>query len=1495
MIRYRERTNHEGKRTMKLGRRILTGAAAVLAGVGGLALGPLARPAMAANPVRILNSGAQNGTQAQWLESQSLEEGNNKTVVATFLVEHAAGRRITGARIDSNWNGTDDTPSATVTSVTPQFYGSGTTNFLETSRVTVTFNVNTPSISNGSGRGDYPIRLRVQDDQGNQSQTVSATVHVVDNTNDGTCVLGVCAPDGNQDYPRMKAVSGQVGTTTTPGTNLTYSFTCDDVDTDVLSSDDDCDRARIRWRRLNDGVTGGDFEMTGIDDNSSRSFTMSFPTRGYYVVEAQLGNENGNYPDTGGATQGWWRIGSALVNSATLPTATLSFSGAGVFDSSPPSVNAGGAANAVASVSDTDGAVQVLEWDATNDGTFERREYRVPKGPGSSSGAVDDLTYAPLSGSQLVQAVNTATPGTRTVAVRAVDNGGLDAADALRRTGATHTAQIRVNAIPVAHDVTMNISEDAPAVTVNLVSSDADNQPLTAAQRVYTITSAPPASAGTLNCATIPVCTFTPAPNFNGTTSLTYTVADGPATSGVNAGQAWATSAPATVTINVTPVNDAPIVDAQTVTTPEDTPLTFAVSASDIDGGQTLTFSADTQPANGTVTCSGTDGTAPYTGSCTFTPAADFNGQTSFVVRATDNGTPSLSGTATITIDVTPVNDAPQAVDQSFTIDEDAGPQSFTLAGSDVDLDPLTFAVVAPPPTGGTVNCAGAACTFTPEADFNGTSVITFTVTDTGVPPLSATGTVTFHVAPVNDPPQALAQTVTTDEDLPVDVTLTADDIDTPAAGLHFSAPTGANGPDHGSLVEVAEPVFTYSPDPDYFGGDQFDFTVSDGEYESTATVLVTVNPVNDPPETPSPQAFATDEDTATIISLSASDIDGDALTFEVVDGPQNGQLVGDLPDVGYVPDPDFHGADSFTFVVRDGNGGEAHGVATIAVAPVNDRPVASSVVVTTAEDTPVTLHLEGSDVDGDTLTFTVLTPSPSALGDLTCDTAGSCTYVPAANANGADNFVFEVNDGEDFDTADVTIVITPVNDPPTVAPITSVSTDEDTPLAISLHATDDDGDDLTFVTGEPVVGTLSGVAPALVYAPAPDFNGSDSFAYTVSDGTATVSASVVITVVPVNDPPSVVPVSVETAEDTPVVLVLAASDVDDDPSDLVIDPGAPAVGTLDCAPVGAELHCTYTPPTDFVGTVQWTYGAVDDDGASASALVTVGVASENDPPVAEGPTSVVTAEDTPVAVTLAASDVDGDELTYSILTEPANGALDGSGATLVYTPAADYSGPDSFEFLVEDGRGGSDTLTVAITVTPVNDAPVALPAVVSGDEDTPSTFQLQATDVEGDPLTFAVVAGPAHGAVACDPAGACTYTPDPNYAGLDSFTFSVSDPDGAASTATVSISVAAAPLVPTRLTAEPVLLTLGPVFRATLRTDAGAPVAGRVVVFRAGGQVRCQAVTNANGLAQCGAPLLDLLALLNLGYDASFAGDYDHAPSTARGPLVRVAGLSLF
>ena len=193
--------------------------------------------------------------------------------------------------------------------------------------------------------------------------------------------------------------------------------------------------------------------------------------------------------------------------------------------------------------------------------------------------------------------------------------------------------------------------------------------------------------------------------------------------------------------------------------------------------------------------------------------------------------------------------------------------------------------------------------------------------------------------------------------------------------------------------------------------------------------------------------------------------------------------------------------------------------------------------------------------------------------------------------------------------------------------------------------------------------------------------------------------------------------------------------------------------------------------------------------------MLTVRYASEqpgNHPPLADS-LSVDTDEDTAKAITLNATDGDGDILTYAILTPPAHGALSGTLPNVIYTPGANYHGSDSFTFKANDGKADSNTATVSVTVIAVNDAPAANPQSVTTNQNTAKAVTLTANDADGDILTYVVVTPPAHGTLSGTLPN-LTYTPAANYTGPDSFTFKANDGKADSKITTVSITVSSPP-----------------------------------------------------------------------------------------------------
>ena len=628
-----------------------------------------------------------------------------------------------------------------------------------------------------------------------------------------------------------------------------------------------------------------------------------------------------------------------------------------------------------------------------------------------------------------------------------------------------------------------------------------------------------------------------------------------------------------------------------------------------------------------------------------------------------------------------------------------------------------------------------------------------------------------------NTPPVAIDQSLETLEDTALEISLDVTDPEGDLLAVEF-----VQVPEHGVLSIVEGTRVRYVPDPDFFGADGFIYRVSDGELDSEdALVTIAVLPVNDAP-TASGQSVIVDEDQNLTITLSGQDVDGDALSFSVISGPANGALSGSGANLNFTPYPDFNGVDSLQFVVSDGVETSQPAMISISVTPVNDAPTANGQTVSVDEDQNLTITLTGQDVDGDALDFIILTgPANGVLSG----SGANLSYAPGSNYNGADNFQFVVSDGvAQSATASVSITIQAVNDAPVGQDFDLVG-DEDSVIALSLEGSDVDGDVLSFqLVDQPANGSISGTGSDLTYTPIADFNGQDQFSYQLSDGQIGAGPyAVTITVNAVNDLPVVVGESVATDEDVSLAVTLSASDVDGDILTFAITSG-PGNGTLS----GLAPDLLYTPNPDYFGDDSFTVVANDGTANSDPANVTISIVAVNDAPIGEQ-MSVVGNEDQTLAINLTGLDVDGDPLSFAVLSAPTNGALSGTPPNLTYTPTQDFNGSDTFAFLANDGSVDSSAANVEITILPVNDAPQANADSVSVDQGSSVAITLAGFDVDGDALTFITTKQPSQGALSGS-GGNLVYAPSPTYSGIDSFDFVANDGTASSSPATISITV---------------------------------------------------------------------------------------------------------
>jgi len=378
-----------------------------------------------------------------------------------------------------------------------------------------------------------------------------------------------------------------------------------------------------------------------------------------------------------------------------------------------------------------------------------------------------------------------------------------------------------------------------------------------------------------------------------------------------------------------------------------------------------------------------------------------------------------------------------------------------------------------------------------------------------------------------------------------------------------------------------------------------------------------------------------------------------------------------------------------------------------------NLAPVATDDVTSTTQGTSITVPVltNDSDPNGDTL---VVTGATSGQGGSVTFTAASVTYTPTAAFSGTDAFAYTIADGRGgIASASVFVtVLASVNAAPVANP-DSTTTNVGVPVAIAVltNDTDANGDTLAVVSvTQGLNGTVTTDGVLVQYVPNAGFIGPDNFTYTISDPAgATASALVTITVIDpvVNQPPLAVPDTATTDQGLAVAIPVLANDIDPDQNPLsVITVSLPVNGSASTD--GSIVF--YSPNPAFVGTDSFSYTISDGRGGESFASVTVTV-NGNQFPVANADTAT-TPEGSAISIPVLANDTDpnGDLLSVIAVTQPPNGTVTRTATQVTYTPKLGFKGAtDTFSYTVGDGRGGSATASVTVTVQEIGGLAVTL------------------------------------------------------------------------------------------------------------------------------------------------------------------------------------------
>lgn len=716
--------------------------------------------------------------------------------------------------------------------------------------------------------------------------------------------------------------------------------------------------------------------------------------------------------------------------------------------------------------------------------------------------------------------------------------------------------------------------------------------------------------------------------------------------------------------------------------------------------------------------------------------------------------------------------------------------------------------------------------------------------------------------------PSAVDDATNTNEDTPVAISVLLNDSDPNGDTLSV---TGVAGIDNGT-VDNNDNVLTFTPASNYFGVEEFTYTISDGNGgTNSATVTVTVVAVNDVPEANADNYEMGSGSTLTVSALGVlandMDVDGDSLSAVLVSSVSDGTL-GWNGDGGftYTPNPTFSGNDSFSYAASDGSANSNTVTVTI---HVNGTPVSVNDSYSVDEDAALNAAAPGvlgNDSDPENDSIIAILVGDVSNGSLTLNANGSFNYTPNANFDGTDSFTYKATDGvTDSAVATVTLSLNPINDAP-AAVDDEYSVNEGASLVVAApgviaNDNDIDGDSLTAaVVTPPVNGSLSFLADgSFTYTPDPAFTGADSFTYRVNDGLADSAPAAVSITVNSLGPIALFADGFESGAFTEGGWLVASTPA-------AVDGTGAFTGSFGAhlkkqasiekslSTVGYEnVQLEYARRTRSLESgeflfVEWfdgnlwsqvestqagTWGvSLIDLGASAEnnadfkirfrgngnggndavmvddvAVIGTPLGPPNDAPQTSGDAFEVNEDQT---LTVAApgilhndDDLNNDSLSAVRKSDPSHGTLTlAADGSFVYTPNPNYAGPDSFTYAANDGVEDGNVATVTLTVTQINDAPVAVDDSYSTPQDAPLTVTAPGvlsndSDIENDTLVAMQLSEPVQGTVVWNGSndGSFTYTPNTDASGSDSFTYKVSDGLLESNVATVTITINAVPV----------------------------------------------------------------------------------------------------
>jgi hypothetical protein len=693
---------------------------------------------------------------------------------------------------------------------------------------------------------------------------------------------------------------------------------------------------------------------------------------------------------------------------------------------------------------------------------------------------------------------------------------------------------------------------------------------------------------------------YTPDENFSGSDSLTYTVTDSSGASATGA-----------VTLTITSENDAPVTTTDVLNIEENSTdgITVNLLSNDYDREEdAFTLTSIGTASNGTAV-KNDDGTVTYT------PKSDYTGSDEFSYVVTDDEGAQATGTVSITVSV--VNGVPVTTADTSTVAEDSSSNRISVLNNDTDPEDNTLTLDSVSTASyGTITIANNVALYTPEANFSGSDSFSYWVTDGEGG--STKGAVTVTVTATNDAPTAVDDTLgTISATRPTTLDLLANDTDPDGDSLTITAVGDA---DYGNVTISGDSVRFNATRGSSGESDSFTYTIEDGDGEtSTATANFTISSNTNPNAINDKQTFLEDGDAAEVEVLeNDTDSDGDSVSvLKINTDPEHGTAEVTNGKIFYVPTANYNGTDSFTYIVKDGQGGRDEATATITITSVNDAPtlVNDTITVDAGSSANVISALDNdSDVDADDLSISSITDALHGTATLT---EGVLTYTPEADYTGSDSFTYNVSDGTDESSAKVSITVSEGNTLPTVVADTATVAEDskNTTVDVLANDTDADSDDLSVASvTQAESGTVTLSAGSVLYTPDKDFAGTDNFTYTITDGNGGISSGrVTMTVTAVEDDPTAANDTLDPVEagSGKIAVDLISNDSDADGDVITIS----AVGDALYGTTTYAAGTIYYQPGSDVQSDIFSYTLTDANDNEATGYASVEIIAANNTP----------------------------------------------------------------------------------------------------------------------------------------------------------------------------------------------------------------------------------------------------------------------------------------